>query len=251
MTLLETRALTKDFHSVRAIDHLNFSLDQGETRAVIGPNGAGKTTLLNLLTSELRPSSGEIFFEGQKISRLAPHEISCRGIARTFQIVNLFPNLTTSENIFAAAQRGRSWFRPSSLAWEITRRVLTQVRLADQTLQRAKALSHGDQRLLEIGVALAQEPKLLLLDEPTAGLSSVETQTMIELIRQLKGQMTILIVEHDMDVVLALADQITVLHRGRTLAEGSPVEITANAQVQEVYLRGARLSQGQGSETDA
>ncbi len=129
--------------------------------------------------------------------------------------------------------------------------MLAQVRLVDQARQKAKALSHGDQRLLEIGVALAQEPKLLLLDEPTAGLSPVETQAMIELIRQLKRRMTILIVEHDIDVVLALADQITVLHRGRILAEGSPAEITANAQVQDVYLRGARLSQGQGSETDA
>ncbi|MBI3459911.1 ABC transporter ATP-binding protein [Candidatus Acetothermia bacterium] len=242
MTLLETKELTKNFGSLRAIDRLNFLLASGETRAVIGPNGAGKTTLINLLMGELSPDAGEIFFERRRISRLSSHRVARRGIARTFQIVNLFPNLTVEENIRAAAQVSQSWLRWSRSARQITERVLTQVRLRDKSEQRARELSHGDQRLLEIGIALAQEPKLLLLDEPTAGLSPVETQAMIELIGQLE-KMAILIVEHDMNVVLALADKITVLHRGQILAEGLPAEIQANAQVQEVYLRRSQFIQ--------
>jgi branched-chain amino acid transport system ATP-binding protein len=236
LTLLETNNLTKDFSGLRAIDRLNFSLDAGEIRAVIGPNGAGKTTLIHLLTGELRASSGEIFWGTEKISGLAIHQIARKGIARTFQIVNLFPHLTVEENIRAAAQVGHGWLRHSVDARTLARQVLAQSRLDDKFRLLAKELSHGDQRLLEIGVALAQRPQLLLLDEPTAGLSPVETRTTTELIRQLKN-VTILMVEHDMEVVLALAHKITVLHRGRVLAEGRPAEIQANAQVQEVYLR--------------
>ena len=242
MSLLETKELTKNFGSLRAIDRLNFRLESGETRAVIGPNGAGKTTLINLLAGELSPSKGEIYFEGILISKLSVHRVARLGISRTFQIVNLFPNLTVEENIRAATQVSRPWLRWSRSAQQTTERVLTQVGLRGKSEQRVRELSHGDQRLLEIGIALAQEPKLLLLDEPTAGLSPVETQAMIELIGQLE-KMAILIVEHDMNVVLALADKITVLHRGQILAEGLPAEVQANAQVQEVYLRGSQCIQ--------
>jgi branched-chain amino acid transport system ATP-binding protein len=241
MMLLETKSLTKEFSDFRAIDCLNLSLMQGERRAIIGPNGAGKTTLLRLLSGELQPSRGELYYENRKISGWPAHAIARRGIARTFQIVNLFPNLTIEETLRAAAQVSDSWLRWSSTTQNRAREILEKINLTEKIHQRVGELSHGDQRLVEIGVALTQQPKLLLLDEPTAGLSPVETRAMTELIGHLSN-ITLVIVEHDMDVVLALAKKITVLHRGQILAEGTPAEIQADRQVQEVYLRRASLT---------
>jgi branched-chain amino acid transport system ATP-binding protein len=241
MSLLVTQGLTKRFGNLTALDKIDFSLEPGEKRALIGPNGAGKTTLVNVLTGELVPSAGRIFFDGREISGLPAHAIARRGIARTFQIVNLFPRLSVEENVRAAAQVGEPWLRCSARVSQLTEQVLSQVGLTLRASMRVRELSHGDQRLLEIAVALAQRPKLLLLDEPTAGLSPVETQAMTRQISQLRD-LTVLIVEHDMRVVLALADKLTVLHRGHILAEGRPEEIASNPEVQDVYLRGSLAS---------
>ena len=241
--LLRTEALSIRFGGLTALNHVNFNVARGEVRAVIGPNGAGKSTFFDCLTGVLRPSAGRIFFNGGDITGLSPDRISQRGIARSYQITNILPNATTLENVRIAAQsRRHSWsllthHRTYRDVVETAETVLEAVGLAEKAGELAANLSHGEQRNLEIGIALATEPQLLCLDEPTAGMSAAETHDTMELVRRIAKDLTILIVEHDMQVVMELAHRITVLHYGEILAEGTPSEIQQNSRVLEVYLK--------------
>jgi len=242
-TILRTENLTVRFGGLTALNQVSLAVARGEIRAVIGPNGAGKSTLFNCLTGVLRPTEGRIVLDGEDIAGLPPHAISHKGIARSYQITNILPGATVLENVRIAAQsrhHGWSLWR-HHLAYadlvERSRRVLAAVGLEGKEEELAANLSHGEQRTLEIGIALATEPRLLCLDEPTAGMSAAETRVTMELVRRIAADYTILIVEHDMEVVMGLARTITVLHYGEILAEGTPAEIQANARVQEVYLK--------------
>ena len=239
--VLETRGLTRAFGGLVAVNEVDFAVRAGEIRAVIGPNGAGKTTLFNLITGVLAPTHGQILFQGQDITGLPVHRISQKGIARTVQITSIFPTLTVTENVWLGVQsRGRIHPLARQSKMETVRRqveeIIALVGLQEQAEAEAAELSHGDQRLLEIALALSTRPQLLLLDEPTAGLSAKETRDMGRVIRQLATRQTIVIVEHDMDVVMELADTISVLHMGKVLAEGPPQATRENRLVQEVYL---------------
>ena len=241
--ILRTELLTIRFGGLTALEDVNFAMARGETRAIIGPNGAGKSTFFNCLTGVLRPTSGRILFDGEDITGFPPNRISQKGIARSYQITNILPNATTLENVRIAAQsRRHGW---SMLAHhrafrdliEKAEAVLHSVGLRSKADELAANLSHGEQRNLEIGIALATEPPLLCLDEPTAGMSAAETHETMALVRRIAKDLAILIVEHDMQVVMELAHRITVLHYGRVLAEGTPAEIQQNPRVQEVYLK--------------
>src|SRR5262249_2895232 len=241
--ILRTELLTIRFGGLTALDNVSFAMARGETRAIIGPNGAGKSTFFNCLTGVLRPTSGRILFNGQDITGFSPNRTSQKGIARSYQITNILPNATTLENVRIAAQsRRHGW---SMLAHhrayrdliEKAEAVLHSVGLRSKADELAANLSHGEQRNLEIGIALATEPQLLCLDEPTAGMSAAETHETMALVRRIAKDLAILIVEHDMQVVMELAHRITVLHYGRVLAEGTPAEIQQNPRVQEVYLK--------------
>jgi branched-chain amino acid transport system ATP-binding protein len=233
----------KSFGATRIIRGVSLTVPAGERHAIIGPNGAGKSTLFNCLTGVLRPTSGHIRFGGDDITGLSPDRISQKGIARSYQITNILPNATVLENVRIAAQsrrHGWSMMRHHLTYRDIVDRAeaaLEQVGLADKTDELAANLSHGEQRNLEIGIALATEPRLLCLDEPTAGMSAAETHETMELVRRVARNLTILIVEHDMQVVMELAHRITVLHYGQVLAEGPPAEIQRNPKVLEVYLK--------------
>jgi branched-chain amino acid transport system ATP-binding protein len=241
--VLVTEGLTVRFGGLTALDRVSLSVASGEIRAIIGPNGAGKSTLFNCLTGVIRPTAGRIVFNGEDITGLPPDRISRKAIARSYQVTNLLPGVTVLENVRVAAQsRRHSWslLRHHRAFPDVMARahaVLESVGLAGKEDELAANLSHGEQRNLEIGIALATEPQLLCLDEPTAGMSVAETHATVELIRRIAQNLTILIVEHDMEVVMGLARTITVLHYGQVLAEGSPAEIQANARVQEVYLK--------------
>jgi branched-chain amino acid transport system ATP-binding protein len=243
MSGLEVRNLSKRFGSLVALRDLSLTVEKGELRAVIGPNGAGKSTFFNCLTGVLRPSAGRIRFNGEDVTGLSPDRVSQKGIARSYQITNILPNATTLENARIAAQsRRHRWsllthYRSFRDIVEKAETALEAVGLLSKAGELAANLSHGEQRNLEIAIALATEPKLLCLDEPTAGMSAAETHDTIELVRRIARDLTILIVEHDMQVVMELADQITVLHYGQILAEGRPAEIQQNPRVLEVYLR--------------
>jgi len=241
--ILATEGLTVRFGGLTALNNVNFSVPPGEIRAIIGPNGAGKSTLFNCLTGVLRPSAGRIVFDGEDIAGLPPDRISRRGVARSYQITNILPNATTLENVRIAAQsrrHGWSMLTHHGAYRDILDRalaVLEAVGLEGKEEELAANLSHGEQRNLEIGIALATEPKLLCLDEPTAGMSAAETHDTMSLVRRIAKGLTILIVEHDMLVVMELAQRITVLHYGEILAEGAPAEIQRNPKVLEVYLK--------------
>jgi branched-chain amino acid transport system ATP-binding protein len=240
--VLRTEGLTVRFGGLTALDNVDFEIRRGEIRAIIGPNGAGKSTFFNCLTGVMRPSSGRITFNGEDITGLSPDRISQKGIARSYQITNILPSATTLENVRIAAQsrcHGWSMLRHHSAYRDILEKaesVLQSVGLAAKADELAANLSHGEQRNLEIGIALATEPQLLCLDEPTAGMSAAETHATMALVRRIAENLTILIVEHDMQV-MELAQRITVLNYGRVLAEGAPAEIQANARVLEVYLK--------------
>jgi branched-chain amino acid transport system ATP-binding protein len=241
--VLRTERLSIRFGGLTALNSVNFEVRRGEIRAIIGPNGAGKSTFFNCLTGVLRPSSGRILFNGDDITGLSPDRISQKGIARSYQITNILPNATTLENVRIAVQsrrHGWSMLRHHGAYRDIIEKaeaVLEAVGLRAKAYDLAANLSHGEQRNLEIGIALATEPQLLCLDEPTAGMSAAETHDTMELVRRIAKDHTILIVEHDMQVVMALAQRITVLHYGDLLAEGTPAEIQQNPRVLEVYLK--------------
>ena len=241
--LLRTDKLTVRFGGLTALNGVDFAVPKGEVRAIIGPNGAGKSTFFNCLTGVRRPTSGSIFLAGDDITGLSSDRISQRGIARSYQITNILPNATTLENVRIAVQsRRHGWnmlrnYRAFGDLIEKAEAVLASVGLAGKADELASNLSHGEQRNLEIGIALATEPQLLCLDEPTAGMSAAETRDTIQLVREIAKNLTILIVEHDMPLVMDLADRITVFHYGEVLAEGPPAEIQNNARVLEVYLK--------------
>jgi len=242
-TLLRTVGLTIRFGGLVALNDVNFAVDREEIRAIIGPNGAGKSTFFNCLTGVLRPSSGSIELAGEDITGLTPDRISRKGIARSYQITNVLPNATTLENVRIAAQsRRHSWsLLTHHQAYrdiiEKAEQSLDAVGLLGKAAELAANLSHGEQRTLEIAIALATEPQLLCLDEPTAGMSAAETHETMTLVRRIAKHLTILIVEHDMQVVMELAHRITVFHYGEILAEGTPAEIQQNPRVLEVYLK--------------
>jgi branched-chain amino acid transport system ATP-binding protein len=245
--LLECRGLTRRFGGLVAVDAVDMAIEPGEVRAVIGPNGAGKSTLFNLITGVLPPTDGEIVFAGERITNLPVHRIIQKGVARTFQLTHLFPALTARENVRVAAQaRHADRWRPlaGSALFAATQQAadaaLDLMRLSAVAEVKAGVLSHGDQRLLEVAMAIAQRPRLLMLDEPTQGLSIEETDRAVRILRDMlaQGGLTVLLVEHDMEVVFRLADKITVLHRGRVIADGAPAAVKANEDVQRAYLGG-------------
>jgi len=241
--VLRTEGLTIRFGGLTALNKVDFEIRRGEIRAIIGPNGAGKSTFFNCVTGVLRPTAGKILLNGRDITGQPPNLISRSGIARSYQITNILPNATTLENVRIAAQSRRH-------GWNMLRHyesfrdiigkaeaALASVGLAGKADELACNLSHGEQRNLEIGIALATEPELLCLDEPTAGMSAAETHDTIALVRQIAKNLTILIVEHDMPLVMGLADRVSVFHHGEILAEGPPSEIQNNPRVLEVYLK--------------
>jgi branched-chain amino acid transport system ATP-binding protein len=243
--ILDIKKLTNFFGQVCTATNLDLRIESGVLTSIIGPNGAGKSTLINLITGNLPVQSGTIFFKNQDITHLPIHKRVRLGVCRSFQIVNIFPELTVLENIMIPilTMAGRTWRLFAKTAQEKAGRtqaeaVLERVGLIQRKDTVANALSHGDQRLLEVGVALAVNPSLLFLDEPTAGMNPVERVRLLENIRQLSkdGRTTFVLVEHDMDIVFSLSDRVIVLHRGIILGDGNPDEIRSNKQVREVYL---------------
>jgi branched-chain amino acid transport system ATP-binding protein len=240
--LLQTRGLTKRFGEFTANEDIGVSFPKGRLTAIIGPNGAGKSTFFNMVSGAFAPSAGTILFEGRDITRLATHQFARTGIAKSFQVTNLFPGLTVLENVRIAVQALESSFdlwrsRSARAEWgDKAERLLCRVGLEDKRASRVDRLSHGEQRALEIAVALAADPKLLLLDEPTAGMSPEETKKIMALILQLVQERTVALVEHKMKLIMGVSDRIVVLHQGRLLAEGTPDDIRANDVVKRVYL---------------
>lgn len=243
MSVLRTVDLTKEFGGLTAVDSVDLSIDQGQFHAIIGPNGAGKTTLFNLLSGTLQPTSGEMYFNDTEISDLEPHERSQLGIGRSFQVTEVFSDIPVIENVRLAA-RSRDYTIRSILFEKVTdtvekrdeaRRVLERVGLGDKLDTEAGNLSHGDARRLDIAMAIATGPELLLLDEPTAGLPSEEAKEIVELLEGFED-ITVLLIEHRMSVVISLSDIITVLHRGEVLVEGQPQAVQDDERVQKIYL---------------
>ncbi|WP_309084197.1 ABC transporter ATP-binding protein [Chelativorans sp.] len=240
--LLVTRNLSRFFGGLKAVDRVDFALPEGQVRAIIGPNGAGKTTFVSLVCGRILPSSGSILFDGREISHEPAHRRVRAGIAYTFQITSIFPNLTVFDNVALAAQRhllDQKRVRPTEKTLQdACTKALDQVGLAQRASHRAGNLAYGHQRLVEIAMGLALRPRLLILDEPTQGLSDEEIEAFIRLVREIRREATILLIEHNMDVVMALAECITVMDQGRILAEGPPAAIRADAAVQQAYLGG-------------
>ena len=240
--VLRTERLTKRFGGLVAVDKVDIAFESGRVHAIIGPNGAGKTTLFNVISGMLAPDGGRVFFAGQDITGLKPHEISRRGIKRTMQIKSVFPNLSVADNLWITAKAGQGFlhpFRPATSFADVREKVdgvLEQIGLTGVAGQVAGTLSYGNMALLEIGMALVSSPKLLLLDEPTCGMSPVETENTVQKIRTLSRQVDIVIIEHDMEVVFKIADDITVMTQGAILASGTPEVIAADERVREAYL---------------
>ena len=240
---LTVTGLSRSFGGLRAVAGIDLSLAPGERHAIIGPNGAGKTTLFNLIAGELAPTAGRIVLFGQDVTRLPPHRRAALGLARTFQVNTLFPNLTVTENLLLALQgtlpTKLRLHRPISSyrgLYDRARALLESVGLPGTGEAIVRTLSHGEQRQLEVALALASRPRLLLLDEPTAGLSLAESQRLSGLLKQLDRSMSLLVIEHDMDVVFDVTERITVLHDGKVIAEGRRDEVKANPLVAEIYL---------------
>jgi branched-chain amino acid transport system ATP-binding protein len=241
--LLQIDGLSKRFGGIVASDGITLNVPRGELHAVIGPNGAGKTTLIAQLTGQLLPDTGSIHFAGENITALPMHTRSLRGLGRSFQITSIFPDFTALENVILAVQAhtGHSFHfwreaRSQPELHEPARAALERVGLSHRANTVASALSHGEHRQLELAMALAGKPRMLLLDEPMAGMGPEESARMVKLLRELKGELTILLIEHDMEAVFALADRVTVLVYGRVIASGKPEEIRANQQVRDAYL---------------
>ena len=242
--LLRTDKISKHFGVIRAVDQVDFTLRQGQLKSIIGPNGAGKTTLFNLIAGVYRATNGKVFFKDREITDLYLHKTSRLGITKTYQITHIFPNLTVFENVRISAQSRNTAFN----FWRTTHSfsalneraldILEQVELLDKRSLLASTMSHGERRYLEMGIAIATEPEVLLLDEPTAGMSCAETNLCAELIKKLNKELklSIVLVEHDMSVVMGISDEILVLNEGRALAEGTPIEVSDNEEVQRVYL---------------
>ncbi|WP_376793296.1 ABC transporter ATP-binding protein [Thermoflexus sp.] len=243
--LLEARGLTKDFGGLRALDRVDLQVEAGTIHALIGPNGAGKTTLFNLIGGNLRPTAGRVLYRGRDITDLPPHRRARLGIGRAYQLIHVFPNLSVLENVRLAAQamgmdNFRFWVPATQLRRYLDRAwaVLHEVGMADVANLPARALSHGHRRWLELAMLLAQEPELMLLDEPAAGMAVDQIPHLIRLIEEVhrRYEATILLIEHKIDLVMRLAHRVTVLHQGRVLAEGTPEAIARDEAVQQAYL---------------
>ena len=244
--MLRVEKIHKSFDDFKAVNGADLTVEKGKLVAVIGPNGAGKTTLFNLITGQLKADQGRVIFNEEDISSFPPYKICKRGIARSFQIANIFPRLTVFRNVqvsvLSQQEKSRKLFYPAEkLAVEETNSILESVGLSDRAGNIAGSLAHGDQRALEIAIALGNRPELLILDEPTAGMSPEETAATIELIKRLADsrELTILFCEHDMEVVFNAAQSIMVLHQGLTIIQGEPDQVRNSSQVQECYLGGA------------
>ena len=246
MAILETKNLSKAFGALAAVDDVSLAIEAGTLHSIIGPNGAGKTTLFNLLTGTYRPSSGRILFDGRDITGTPAHRVAHLGLARSFQRTNVFPAFSLLDNVWVAAFAcGASW---KGLLWRRADRypeararslaALADVGLADKAEQPVRRISHGEQRQLELAIALAAAPRVLLLDEPAAGLAPEETKRLVALVRALKGRYTIVLIEHKMDIIMSVSDRISVMHFGRLIAEGTPAEIQRNREVRRAYLGG-------------
>ena len=248
MAYLETQNLCKYFGGLKAVDRVKFSVEEGQLKSIIGPNGAGKTTLFNLLSGLYEPTAGKILFRGEDITSRKMNQISQIGVTKTFQITHIFPRLSVFENVRISAQSRKTsfnfWRKADSLEDinDKAMKILERVQLAASHERVSSTLSHGEKKYLEIGIALATDPKLLLLDEPTAGMSPAETILATELIRNLRDtlSLTIVLVEHDMSVVMKISDEVLCLNEGRVLACGSPNEISCYEEVQRVYLGGRK-----------
>ena len=245
--MLRVEDLHKSFDEFKAVNGAHLTVEKGQLVAVIGPNGAGKTTLFNLITGQLKPNNGKILLNDEDISKLPPHVICRKGIARSFQIANVFHRLSVFRNVqvsvLSQQKLSDKLFQPAArLVVDETHRILESVGLLDRKMDVAGSLSHGDKRILEIAIALGNEPKLLILDEPTAGMSPEETAVTIKLIRKLSGDLglTILFCEHDMSLVFAVATKIMVMQQGQTIIQGDPETVRADRRVQEAYLGGTK-----------
>jgi branched-chain amino acid transport system ATP-binding protein len=244
--ILETRNLSKSFGALAAVQDVSLAIEAGGLHSIIGPNGAGKTTLFNLLTGSFPPTSGRILLDQQDVTGTPAHRIAHLGLSRSFQRTNVFPAFSLLQNVWIAAfATGRSWngllFRNTDQypeANEQARQALRDVGLIDKQNHLAREISHGEQRQLELAIALAARPRVLLLDEPAAGLSPEETRRMVALVRSLKGRYTIVLIEHKMDIIMSVSDRISVMHFGRLIAEGAPAEIQRNPEVRRAYLGG-------------
>jgi branched-chain amino acid transport system ATP-binding protein len=246
MAILETENLTKAFGALTAVNDVSLKIEGGTLHSIIGPNGAGKTTLFNLLTGTFAPSSGRILLDGKEITGTPAHRIAHLGLARSFQRTNVFPAFSLLDNVWIAAfacsasWKGLTW-KKTDYYPEVTgraRQALSDVGLSNRSNQLAREISHGEQRQLELAIALAAAPRVLLLDEPAAGLSPEETRRMVALVRALKGRYTIVLIEHKMDIIMRVSDRISVMHFGALIAEGSPEEIQRNPEVRRAYLGG-------------
>lgn len=243
--MLRVENLRNSFGDFRAVNGANLTVEKGKIVAVIGPNGAGKTTLFNLITGHLKPDGGTIRFNDEDITGLPPYVICKKGIARSFQLLNIFPRLTVFENVQVAvlSQHNRSLnlLRPArNLLVAETNHILENVGLSDKSRQIAGSLSQGDQKILEIAIALGNDPRFLILDEPTAGMSAEETSATMGLVKRLglEQGLTLLFCEHDIDIVFSTADRIMVMQQGKTIIEGTPDEVRTNEQVQQAYMGG-------------
>ena len=241
--LLETVSVTMRFGGLTALDQVSYSIHEGDVRGIIGPNGAGKTTLFNVITGELKPISGKIFLRGEEITHLPPHLICQKGLSRTFQLTLIFPEMTVYDSIWVGVNsRAKKPWNPVLVAHRVsdlsqkTQEICHLVGLEEKMDELVCNLSYGDQKILEMAMALSTQPSVLLLDEPTQGVSPKETDHIIQVIERLSKNMTIILIEHSMDVVLRLCHRITVLSEGRVVAEGSPNEISKNEEVQRIYL---------------
>ncbi len=246
--MLKIRGLNKSFDGFKAVNNARLDVKKGEVVAVIGPNGAGKTTLFHLITGQISPDSGEIIFKGENISKLKPHIICRKGISRSYQVVNIFTRLTLFENVQIAVlsrkKKTFNLFKPAkNMAVDETLSILKSVGLSNKAYKISGSLSHGDRKVLEIAIALGTRPELLILDEPTAGMSPEETKITLELMKKLSGNLglTILFCEHDMGMVFSVADRIMVMRQGSTIIQANPDEVKNSKEVQKAYLGGTQV----------